>query len=59
MEAACKTVIGARMKGAGMRWGTQGSTFVAALRVCYLSEPARWDAFWNTSYRRFQSRNMS
>lgn len=50
IEAACKTVIGARMKGAGMRWGTEGTTTVAALRACYLSEPARWDAFWNTSY---------
>lgn len=50
IEAACKTVIGARMKGAGMRWGTDGTHTVAALRACYLSEPARWDAFWNASY---------
>jgi len=50
IEAACKTVIGARMKGAGMRWGTDGTHTIASLRACYLSEPARWDAFWNASY---------
>lgn len=50
IEAACKTVIGARMKGAGMRWGAEGTHAVAALRACYLSEPARWDSFWNASY---------
>lgn len=50
IEAACKTVIGARMKGAGMRWSSEGTNTVAALRACYLSEPQRWDAFWNASY---------
>lgn len=50
IEAACKTVIGARMKGAGMRWGIDGTNTVAALRACYLSEPARWEDFWNASY---------
>lgn len=50
IEAACKTVIGARMKGAGMRWSTHGTNTVAALRACHLSEPTRWDDFWNASY---------
>jgi len=50
IEAACKTVIGARMKGAGMRWGVDGTHTVATLRACYLSEPTRWDDFWNASY---------
>jgi hypothetical protein len=50
IEAACKTVIGARMKGAGMRWGADGTNTIATLRACYLSEPARWEAFWNASY---------
>lgn len=50
IEAACKTVIGARMKGAGMRWGSDGTNSIAAMRACYLSEPQRWEAFWNATY---------
>lgn len=50
IEAACKTVIGARMKGAGMRWKPPATDAIAALRATYLSEPKRWDAFWQASY---------
>lgn len=50
IEAACKTVIGSRMKGAGMRWKPPGTDAVAALRACYLSDPDRWQSFWNVSY---------
>jgi hypothetical protein len=50
IEAACKTVIGARMKGAGMRWGPHGTDAVAALRACYLSDEHRWNSFWYDSY---------
>ena len=38
VESACKTVIGQRMKGAGMRWGEQGSDGVCHLRALFLSE---------------------
>ncbi len=50
IEAACKTVIGTRMKGAGMRWKPPATDAIATLRAAYLSQPQRWDAFWNASY---------
>ena len=47
VESACKTVVGNRLKGGGMRWGEGGSDAVCHLRGLYLSEPACWDSFWN------------
>jgi hypothetical protein len=47
VESACKTVVGNRLKGGGMRWGEDGSDAVCHLRALYLSEPICWDAFWN------------
>jgi hypothetical protein len=47
VESACKTVVGNRLKGGGMRWGKQGADAVCHLRGLYLSEPACWDSFWN------------
>ena len=44
-EAGCK-VIGARLKGAGMRWSEEGAEPVAALRCLYLSGEGLWDGFW-------------
>jgi hypothetical protein len=44
-EAACK-VVGARLKGSGMRWAEEGAARVAPLRALYLSGPDVWDAFW-------------
>ena len=44
-EAACK-VVGARLKGSGMRWVVEGAARVAPLRALYLSGPDVWDAFW-------------
>jgi hypothetical protein len=49
VESACKTVIGNRLKGGGMRWGEDGSDAVAHLRGVYLSEPACWQALWQTA----------
>jgi hypothetical protein len=46
VEAACKTVIGQRMKGSGMRWGREGADAVCHLRALLLSERGQWDAFW-------------
>jgi hypothetical protein len=46
VEAACKTVIGKRMKGSGMRWGHEGADAVGHLRALLVSEPGQWDAFW-------------
>lgn len=47
VESACKTVVGNRLKGGGMRWGEAGSDAVCHLRGLYLSDPACWEAFWN------------
>jgi hypothetical protein len=44
-EAACK-VVGARLKGSGMRWLEEGAARVAPLRALYQSGPEAWDAFW-------------
>jgi hypothetical protein len=49
VESACKTVVGNRLKGGGMRWGQDGSDGVATLRAVYLSEPACWQALWQSA----------
>jgi hypothetical protein len=46
VESACKTVVGQRLKQAGMRWGTEGTDSVCHLRALFKSEPSQWDAFW-------------
>ena len=51
MESACKTVVGQRLKCAGMRWGEPGSEGVCELRALFLSEPGQWDAFWARHHR--------
>jgi hypothetical protein len=40
IESACKTVVQARMKQAGMRWSRQGAQAMLALRCLLLSQ--RW-----------------
>jgi len=49
VEAACKTVVGARLKGSGMRWGEAGGDAVCHLRALFKSESPQWDAFWQPS----------
>ena len=44
VEAACKTVVGARLKRSGMRWTKVGGQNVLNLRTPVLSK--RWDVFW-------------
>jgi hypothetical protein len=51
VEAACKSVIGQRMKGSGMRWGHDGADAVCHLRALLLSEGGRWEAFWRNHRR--------
>lgn len=51
VEAACKTVIGQRLKGVGMRWGVTGSDGVAHLRALFLSERGQWTAYWTHRQR--------
>jgi hypothetical protein len=49
VESACKTVVGQRLKGAGMRWGTDGADAVSHLRALFKSGDRQWDAYWHPS----------
>ena len=44
VEAACKNLIGARMKKSGMRWTVDGGQTILTLRSLILSD--RWEQFW-------------
>jgi hypothetical protein len=46
VEAACKAVVGQRLKGNGMRWSEAGADAVCHLRALFKSEPGQWEAFW-------------
>ena len=46
VESACKTVVGQREHGPGMRWSEDGAQRVATLRAIYRS--GQWDTFWAT-----------
>jgi hypothetical protein len=47
VESACKTVVGQRLKGGGMRWGEDGADAVCHLRALFRSEGGQWEAFWS------------
>jgi hypothetical protein len=51
MESACKTVVGQRLKLAGMRWREAGTTQMCHLRALYRSESQQWDLFWSRNVR--------
>ena len=51
VESACKTVVGNRLKGGGMRWGKPGAHAVCQLRALFLSEPVCWKSFWKPPSR--------
>ena len=46
VEAACRQVVGQRMKGSGMRWGAAGADAVCHLRVLFRSEKGQRDDYW-------------
>jgi hypothetical protein len=48
VEAACKTVVGHRLKASGMRWRTAGSSGVCHARALYLSGFPQWTAYWTS-----------
>lgn len=52
VESACKTVVGQRLKGAGMRWGEDGAHALCHVRALYRSEEGQWDAFWQRRLRK-------
>ena len=45
VEAACKNLIGSRLKKSGMSWSKEGGQNVLNLRALILSN--RWERFWN------------
>jgi hypothetical protein len=47
IEAACKTVIGQRLKESGMRWREHNTTPMSQLRALYKSQPELWDHYWH------------
>jgi hypothetical protein len=49
IESACKTVIGKRMKGGGMRWGEDGADDMCHLRALFASGEQQWDAYRHPS----------
>jgi hypothetical protein len=49
VESACKTVVGQRLKLAGMRWGEDGTDAMCHLRALFKSESRQWQAFWQRS----------
>jgi hypothetical protein len=52
VESACKTVVGQRLKGAGMRWGEAGAHALCHVRALYRSEKGQWAAFWERHFTR-------
>lgn len=46
VESACKTVVGQRLKGSGMRWSEAGAHAVCHVRALYRSEHSQWTDFW-------------
>ena len=46
VESACKTIVGQRLKQAGMRWREYGTDSMCQLRALFKSEPSQWQAFW-------------
>lgn len=49
VESACKTVVGQRLKLAGMRWREAGTDHMCHLRALRKSESTQWKAFWQRS----------
>jgi len=47
VESGCKTVVGQRLKLAGMRWGEYGTDGVCHLRALLKSGQEQWHAFWS------------
>jgi hypothetical protein len=46
IESACKTIVGQRLKCAGMRWRPAGTTAVCQLRALFKSDAPLWNHHW-------------
>lgn len=47
IESACKSVVGMRMKGPGMRWREPGTDALCHLRALHQSQENLWDHYWH------------
>jgi hypothetical protein len=47
VESGCKSVIGQRLKGSGMRWGSDGADALCHIRALVRSGDRQWDAYWH------------
>lgn len=50
IESACKTVIGKRMKGGGMRWAESGADAISHLRALLCGGLEVWDDYWQCDH---------
>ena len=57
VEAACKTVVGQRLKQSGMLWSRQGASHLLCVRSALLS--GWFDAFWNHHSSTAQTRALA
>ena len=57
VESGCKTVVGQRLKLAGMRWRADGTDGMCHLRALFKSEAGQWEAFWRRQINQPPSRN--
>jgi hypothetical protein len=48
VEAGCKSIIGQRLKQAGMHWSVSGANHIIALRTAIASH--EWQNFWETRW---------
>ncbi|MEZ6132609.1 MAG: hypothetical protein R3C59_28415 [Planctomycetaceae bacterium] len=46
VESSCKSIVGCRLKGPGMRWRPHGTTALCQLRALFKSEPKLWANYW-------------
>jgi hypothetical protein len=46
IESACKTVVGQRLKEAGMRWRERGTTALCQIRALHKSQRELWHHYW-------------
>jgi len=52
IEAACKSVVGRRLKCSGMRWSERQTTPMCQLRALYRSSPNLWADYWHRISRK-------
>ena len=51
VESSCKSIVGTRLKGPGMRWRPFGTTALCRLRALFKSETKLWTNYWHSFAR--------